>query len=260
MTLVLRLEGVRYAYPGSRSVALDGIDLELEAGRVLGIVGPNDAGKSTLCLVASGLAPRFVGGRLEGSVRLGDRETRDLESYEAAQRCGLLFQNPETQLSGTAPTVFEEVAIGARNLGLAVAEVLRRVDWALGTLRIADLAARDPARLSGGQAQLVALASVLALEPALLALDEPTSELDPEGTRLVGDALARLSRERGTAILVAEHKTGLLRGLADEVVLLDEGHVVIAGPASKVLGDPALPAHGVAPPPAVERGLPVAAG
>jgi energy-coupling factor transport system ATP-binding protein len=260
VTPVLRLEGVRYAYPGSRAMALDGIDLELEAGRVLGVVGPNEAGKSTLCLVASGLAPRFVGGRLDGSVRLGGVETRDLAPHEAAQRCGLLFQNPETQLSRTAATVFEEVAIGPRNLGLALAEVLRRVDSTLGALGIADLAARDPSRLSGGQAQLVALASVLALEPPLLALDEPTSELDPDGTRLVGDALARLSRQKGTAILVAEHKTGLLRAIADEIVLLDRGRVILAGPASKVLADPALPAHGVALPPAIERRLPVAAG
>jgi energy-coupling factor transporter ATP-binding protein EcfA2 len=260
MTPVLRLEAVRYAYPGSRAMALDGIDVELEAGRVIGIVGPNDAGKSTLCVVASGLAPRFVGGRLDGSVRLGGVETRDLAPHESAQRCGLLFQNPETQLSRTAPTVFEEIAIGPRNLGLALAEVLRRVDSALGVLGIADLAARDPSRLSGGQAQLVALACVLALEPPLLALDEPTSELDPEGTRLVGDALARLSRQRGTAILIAEHKTALLQAMADEVVLLDQGRVVLAGPAPKVLADPTLATHGVASPPAVERRLPVAAG
>jgi energy-coupling factor transporter ATP-binding protein EcfA2 len=259
MTPALRIDAVRYAYPGGREMALDGIDLELEAGRVLGIVGPNDAGKSTLCLVASGLAPRFVGGRLEGSVRLGDRETRELAPFEAAQRCGILFQSSESQLSGTASTVFEEVAIGPRNLGLALGEVLRRVDAALGSLGIADVAARDPSRLSGGQAQLVALASVLALEPAVLALDEPTSQLDPEGTRLVGGALARLARERGTAILIAEHRTALLEGIADEVVVLDAGRIVLAGSAASVLHDPILPAHGVAPPRSAERRLPVGA-
>lgn len=260
MSSVLRLEAVRYAYPAGRSAALDGIDLELEAGRVLGVIGPNDAGKSTLALAASGLAPRFVGGRLDGSVRLGDRDTRDLAPHEAAQRCGLLFQDPETQLSGTARTVFEEVAIGPRNLGLDLDEVLRRVDSALGRLGIAELEARDPARLSGGQAQLVALAAVLALEPPLLALDEPTSELDPDGTRLVGDALRRLAGERGTAIIVTEHKTGLLRAIADDVVLLDAGRVVTSGVASKVLADPILLEHGVAPPPPIERRLPAVAG
>ncbi len=259
MTPVLRLEAVCYAYPGSRAAALDGIDLVLDAGRVLGLVGPNDAGKSTLCLVASGLVPRVVGGRLDGTVRLGDRDTRALASFEAAQRCGILFQNPENQLSGTAATVFEEVALGPRNLGLELGEVLRRVEAALGSLRIADLAAREPSRLSGGQAQLVALASVLALEPAVLALDEPTSQLDPEGTSLVGNALARLARERGTAILVAEHKTALLQDVADDIVVLDAGRVVLAGPAPSVLRDPTLPAHGVAPPPSAERQLPIGA-
>lgn len=249
MTLVL--EGVRYRYAGARGPALDGVDLTVGAGRVTGVVGANDAGKSTLCLVASGLAPGAIGGHVEGRVAIAGLDPSRARLHEIAQRCGSLFQNPSTQLSGTAATVWEEVAFGPRNLALPLDDVVDRVEGALDTLGIADLGDRDPGRLSGGQAQLVALASVLALRPACLVLDEPTSQLDPHGTRLVGEALGRVARELGVAILVAEHKTALLGRLADDVVVLDQGRIALAGPAADVLADPGLEALGVEPPPAV---------
>lgn len=248
---VLRLADVRYRYPGTRAPALDGIELEVRAGEVLGLVGPNDAGKSTLCLVAAGLAPQAIGGRLEGRVEIGGDATVDLRPYQLAQRAGILFQNPSTQLSGTVSTVWEEVAFGPRNLGLTTDEIVDRVAWAMDLLGVVPLGPRDPTRLSGGQAQLVALASVLALRPACLILDEPTSQLDPAGTRLVGDALASLAKDAATAILVAEHKTDLLARLADRVAVLDGGRVVTIGASSEVLADSRLAAWGVEPPAAV---------
>jgi energy-coupling factor transporter ATP-binding protein EcfA2 len=257
MALVLR--GARYTYAGTRRAVLDGVDLEVQAGRVVGLVGPNDAGKSTLCLVAAGLAPNAIGGRLEGSVLIDGDESVTLRSFEAAGRCGILFQNPQTQLSGTAVTVFEEVAFGPRNLGLDLADIVARVDWALAALGIGQLASREPGKLSGGQAQLVALAAVLALRPGLLVLDEPTSQLDPAGTRLVGDALARLAGETGTAILIAEHKTDLLARLSHEVVVLDGGRIVAGGPTATILADPVLETLGVEPPAAVSIARAVAA-
>jgi len=244
----LALANVSYRYAGTSSTALERVSLEIEPGEVLGLVGPNDAGKSTLCLVAAGLAPGSIGGRLDGSVLLDGRDTRELKPYEAAQRCGILFQNPATQQSGTATTVFEEIAFGPRNLGLDLAEILQRVEEALAVLGIGGLVARDPHRLSGGEAQLVALASVVAMRPGALVLDEPTSQLDPAGTRLVGDALAHLATKLGTAILIAEHKTNLLARLADEVVVLDGGQVVARGSTAAVLGSDDLVGHGVRPP------------
>jgi energy-coupling factor transporter ATP-binding protein EcfA2 len=247
----LALSGVRYQYAGTSAWALDGIDLSVGAGHILGVVGPNDAGKSTLALVASGLAPLAIGGRLEGSAALGGRETRELAAHEAAQRCGILFQNPSTQLSGTAHTVWEEVAFGPRNLGFDLAEIVTRVEQSLATLRIGYLAPKDPTRLSGGQAQLVALASVLALRPACLVLDEPTSQLDPEGTRLVGEGIRRLAGETGSAVLVVEHKTGLIVDVADRAIVLSAGRIVAGGPAREVLASPEVAVLGVDPPPAV---------
>ncbi|MGZ6345283.1 MAG: energy-coupling factor ABC transporter ATP-binding protein, partial [Candidatus Limnocylindrales bacterium] len=164
----LRLEGLTYRYVGTTRASLEGIDLALEPGQVLGLVGANEAGKSTLCLVAAGLAPATIGGRLEGRVLIDDLDTAKARPFEVAQRCGILFQNPVTQLSGTSPTVWEEVAFGPRNLALSLGEVVERVEASLRTMRIEELAARDPARLSGGQAQLVALAGVLALRPRYL--------------------------------------------------------------------------------------------
>ncbi|MEO8570583.1 MAG: ABC transporter ATP-binding protein [Chloroflexota bacterium] len=247
----LRLTGVRYQYPATTRRALDGVDLEVRAGEVLGLVGPNDAGKTTVCLVAAGLAPQSIGGRLEGRVELGGQATIDLRPHQLAQRAGSLFQNPATQLSGTVSTVWEEVAFGPRNLGLTIDEIVERVEWALGLLGLAGLGQRDPTRLSGGQAQLVALASILVLRPACLILDEPTSQLDPAGTRLVGAALADLAGAGATAILIAEHKTDLLARLAQRVAVLDGGRVVAVGSSADVLADDRLAAWGVEAPSAV---------
>jgi energy-coupling factor transport system ATP-binding protein len=253
------MRDARYAYAGTSRQVLAGVDLDVEAGRVVAVVGPNEAGKSTLCLVAAGLAPIAIGGRLEGSVLLTGDETAGLAAHQAAQRCGILFQNPATQLSGTTSTVWEEIAFGPRNLGLDVGAIVERVEGAMATLDIAGLAERDPQRLSGGQAQLVALASVLALQPSLLVLDEPTSQLDPAGTRLVGEALSRFAAENGTAVLLVEHKTGLVARIADEVAVLVGGRIVQHGPTAEILADPALAEQGVDPPPAVRIERAVAA-
>ena len=250
-TAPLVVDSVGYTYAGARTKALVDVSLDVPAGRIVAVVGPNDGGKSTLCLVAAGLAPAVIGGRLAGEVRLSGASTADLRPHEAAQRCGILFQDPLTQLSGTAETVWEEIALGPRNVGLALPEIVQRVGEAMASLGIGDLAARDPTRLSGGQAQLVALASVIALRPACLVLDEPTSQLDPSGTRLVGAAIRRLAKEAGTAVLLVEHKTGLVAEIADEACVLAEGRLVARGAVEAVLSDGGVEALGIDLPPAV---------
>jgi energy-coupling factor transport system ATP-binding protein len=250
----LVLDGVTYRYAGSARSALEGIDFTIRPGEVVGVVGANEAGKSTMCLVAAGLAPATIGGRLEGRVTIDDLLTAEARPHELAQRCGVLFQNPVTQLSGTAPTVWEEVAFGPRNLGLALALIVERVESALEALRIADLAPRDPRRLSGGQAQLVALASIVAMRPAYLVLDEPTSQLDPLGTKLVGAALVDLLADTETGILLVEHKTDLLSEVAQRVVVLADGRMVAMGATADILGDPRLADWGVDAPSAIRIG------
>jgi energy-coupling factor transporter ATP-binding protein EcfA2 len=249
--MAIEVQGARYRYAGGTAEALRGVDVRLEPGRVVGVVGANESGKSTLCLVAAGIAPAVVGGNLAGAVRIDDRPTTELRPYELAQHCGVLQANPIAQLSHTTSNVFEEVAFGPCNLALPLEEVAQRVRWAMEAIGISDLGPRNPLHLSGGQAQLVALASVLALRPRYLILDEPTSELDPAGTRLVSDSLARVARETGVGILVAEHKTDVLAGIADDVLVLDRGTVALAGPAAEVLADPRLAELGVDPPSSV---------
>ena len=246
--MAIELTAVTYRYPGSRTPALGPVDLVVERGRVLGVAGANESGKTTLCLVASGLAPAVVGGKLDGSVRIDGVDAATLRPYELAQRCGVLFQHAQTQLSHTTATVFEEVGFGPCNLGRAIPEVTERVWWALRAIGAEALAPRDPSRLSGGQSQLVALASVLALRPKYLILDEPTSELDPAGTRLIADALARVAAETGAGILVVEHRLDVLSQIADEVMVLAHGQVALSGPAATVLSDPRLGGLGVEPP------------
>ncbi len=233
----LRLHNVTYRYAGADQPAVHELELALDPGEVVGVVGANESGKSTLALVAAGLAPAVIGGRLDGVVYVDGLDSREAPAHALAQRCGILFQNPTTQLSGTARTVWEEVSFGPRNLGLPLAEIGERVEWALRTLAIQSLEARDPGAVSGGQAQLVALAGVLAMRPANLVLDEPTSELDPQGTRLVGDALARLAGETGTALLIAEHKTDLLARICTRIVILSGGRLVHSALAADVLAD-----------------------
>jgi energy-coupling factor transport system ATP-binding protein len=245
---MLELRRVGYRYAGyARPVVYD-IDLTLEDGQIVGLVGANEAGKSTVCLVASGLAPGSIGGDLTGEGALIDgAPMADLPLHELATRVGIGFQNPASQLSGVTGSVFEEVALGPMNLGLSRRETVERTRAAMTTLGIEHLAEREPGRLSGGEAQLVVIASLLAMRPHHLVLDEPTAQLDPAGTRLVGDAFRALASS-GTALLVAEHKTDLLDGLCDRVVVLDAGRVAANGDAGTVLADPRLESWGVDPP------------
>ncbi|HLE59335.1 MAG TPA: ABC transporter ATP-binding protein [Candidatus Limnocylindria bacterium] len=258
--LMLTFESVSYRYAGAARPSLQDVSLVIGSGEVVGLVGASEAGKTTLCLVAAGLAPRTVRGTLSGRILLDGTDMAPLAIHELAGRVGIAFANPATQLSGVAGTVYVEVAFGPMNLGLPRSEVIDRTDAALRALKIIDLAEREPALLSGGQQQLVAMAGLLALGPAHLVLDEPTAQLDPAGTRLVAQALARLAMD-GASILVAEQKTDLLASICDRVVVLDAGRVALDGPAAEVLGDPRLADLGVAAPASVRlRRLADAAG
>ena len=244
---MLELGDVTYRHAGARRPTILDLSLTLRDGEVVGVVGANEAGKSTLCLVAAGLAPRVIGGTLTGRVLLDGDDAASLATHELPSRVGIVFQDPDTQLTGVTRTVYEEVAFGPSNLGLSTSEVIARTDAALDGLAIRDLEERDPGHLSGGQRQLVAIASMLAMRPRHLVLDEPTAQLDPLGTAWVGEALRQLARA-GHSILVVEHKTDLLAAVATRVIALDAGTIVLDGDTTSVLHDPRLPELGVAPP------------
>jgi energy-coupling factor transporter ATP-binding protein EcfA2 len=245
--VTLSLSEIGYRYAGATRASLLDIDLDLPDGAVVGVAGASESGKTTLCLVAAGLAPRTVGGQIRGHVTLDGENTDGWPMHRLSRQIGIGFQNPSTQLSLVAGTVFEEVAFGPMNLALPRNEVVNRTWSALEALGIESLAERDPRRLSGGQQQLVAMAGLLAMRPKHLVLDEPTAQLDPAGTRMVADAIARLASE-GASILVAEQKTDLLAAVASEMVVLSDGGIALRGPADEVLADPRLTELGVAEP------------
>ncbi len=245
--MTIALAGIGYRYAGANDAALLDIDLELRDGEVVGLAGASESGKTTLCLVLSGLAPRTVGGQIRGRIALDGENIDAWPMHRLSQRIGIGFQNPSTQLSQVAGSVFEEVSFGPMNLGIPRDEVVERTWSALDALRIDGLAERDPQRLSGGQQQLVAIAGLLAMRPSHLVLDEPTAQLDPAGTRMVADAIATLAGE-GASILVAEQKTDLLADVATEVVVLAHGRIALRGPARNVLGDERLAELGVMEP------------
>ncbi len=249
----LAVRGVTYRYPNRDHDALRDVSLEVDAGELVGIVGLNGAGKTTLCHLFVGFVPHFYGGSLEGEVQVRGIDTRDASIVTLAGSVGYVFQQPAQQFSGAAMTVYEEVAFGPENLGLERSETRRRVDEVLGVLHVEELADRSPWEISGGQQQRVALASVLAMRPRILVLDEPTSQLDPVGTREVFAAIGELWAS-GMTVIMVEHKLDLLVEIATRIVHLHEGRIVADGSPAAVVGSEGLRAHGLEPPAVVEIG------
>ncbi len=239
----VNLQNVTYKYPLTDKPVLENIDLQVEEGEFVAIVGPNGAGKSTLCYTLSGFIPHFYKGELSGVVEVAGRETRQSTLDEWVLNVGLAFQNPFNQISGAKYTVFEEIAFGLENIGVPREEMKDRVERALEMTGIRDLADRSPYSLSGGQQQRVALTSILVMEPRLLVLDEPTSQMDPIGTREVFGVVRKMA-ERGMTVILAEHKVEWIAQFADRVVALYEGKILLDGKPGEVLTSDLLDGKG----------------
>ena len=233
----LVLEQVSYAYPGAPQESLSDIELSIGEGEWVGVSGPTNAGKSTLCLLAMGLAPHFFGGRLKGTVTVFGKDSRTTTVAERSADVGLLFQNPFTQISGARERVDDEIAFGPECHGLSKADIEERVAEAMSLVGLAELAARHPANLSGGQLQRLALASLLAMRPRLLLLDEPTSQLDPAGTSAIFEVLAGL-HSRGITIVMVEHRLEKLSELCPRIVALAGGRLLADGTPEEVFNRP----------------------
>ena len=241
---MIDLTGVTYAYPDAAAPVLRALDLHVPAGTLCGVVGASGAGKSTLAKVVSGFVPHAEGGELAGTVRVAGIDVPGTTLAEAVEHVGLVTQNPFNQISGARYTVREEIAFGLENLGIPREEMVDRIGAVADLLGLEAFLDRSPYALSGGQMQLVAIASMLVMRPQVLVMDEPTSQLDPGGTRLVFDVVARLSAA-GTTVLLLEHKLEQLRDHADHVVVLHEGRVALAGGPREVLSDERLHTWGV---------------
>lgn len=240
--VIVNLQHVTYRYPMTEHPVLEDISLRIEEGEFVAIIGPNGAGKSTLCYTVAGFIPHFFKGELEGTVEVAGVESRQAGLEQRVRSVGLVFQNPFNQISGAKYTVFEEIAFGLENLGVSRAEMPARVRQAMALTGITDLAERSPYALSGGQQQRVALASILVMEPRVLVLDEPTSQLDPVGTREVFGVIQNLAL-RGMTVLMVEHKLEWVAAFADRVVALDNGRILAEGTPAEVLTDERLLEH-----------------
>jgi energy-coupling factor transport system ATP-binding protein len=215
----------------------------VEEGEFVALIGPNGAGKSTLCYTLAGFVPHFFKGELTGTVEVAGGETKNSSLNEWVLKVGLAFQNPFNQISGAKYTVFEELAFGLENIGVPREEMKARVAEAMKLTGISDLADRSPYSLSGGQQQRVALTSILVMQPKVLVLDEPTSQMDPIGTRDVFGVIREMA-ERGMTVILAEHKVEWIAQFADRVIALKDGQILLDGTPSEVLTSPLLPEYG----------------
>jgi cobalt/nickel transport system ATP-binding protein len=227
---MLRVKDLTVRYAGAEErPALDGVSFSVSPGERLGLIGSNGAGKSTLLLTLIG-AVDFCGGR----ITVADIPVEKKYFRELRRKAGMVFQNPEDQLF--MPTVADDVGFGLRNYGYDEDAVWERTDAVLRRLGIGHLAGRMTHKLSGGEKRLAALAGVLALEPSLLFLDEPSSFLDPRARRMLIGVLADLPQ----AMLMATHDFDLAEALCSRVLILQEGRIAAEGSAETLLRDQAL--------------------
>jgi len=244
---VIAVENLKYRYPHADALALDGLTFTVEKGEFIGIVGANGAGKSTLSQALIGLVPQFYNGAYGGRVLIDGLPAESTPISELCCKVGLVFQNPFNQLSGAKDNVYEEVAFGMQNLGVPRAEMHRRTENALKLLDIWQFRDRNPFDLSGGQMQRVAIASILVMEPDIIVLDEPTSQLDPQGSEEVFRTVDKLAHS-GITILMIEQKIEKIAAYCDRILLLHQGHQIAFDAPQKVFSRPDLEQLGVQAP------------
>ena len=230
--VVIETKDVTYTYPGATKPSIENVSISINKGDFVILTGPSGCGKTTLCRCFNGLLPHFYNGKLEGTITVADLNVADHKIYELARHVGLVFQNPENQLF--ALSVEKDVAFGLENFAMPRDEMRKRVDWALQIAGISDLSERPPHELSGGQQQRVAIASVLAMQPDIMILDEPTSFLDPVGAEKIFEVLNELNKKLGITIILVEHRLDLAAKYANHVIVMNNGTVALAGTPKEI--------------------------
>jgi energy-coupling factor transporter ATP-binding protein EcfA2 len=226
--------GFTFAYRRGEEPVVDGLSLELQESRVTLVTGPSGAGKTTICRAANGLVPHEFKGPMAGTVTIAGRyDSREYGVAALSKLVGVMSQDPETQLFN--PTVFDEIAFGPCNYGLPPDEIRERAQRLLDLTRLSQDRDKNPHNLSGGQQQACALASILSSGPIALVLDEPTSNIDPLGSRVVLDLVTSLAREENRTTMLVEHKMEELVDLVDEMIVVHEGKVMHRGTVRDVL-------------------------
>jgi energy-coupling factor transporter ATP-binding protein EcfA2 len=230
---VIETKNLTYTYPGGTKPSISDASIKVEKGEFVLITGPSGCGKTTLCRCLNGLIPHFYQGELKGEITVAEMDATKHPTYEMAKHVGLVFQNPENQLF--ALSIEKDVAFGLENLGFPREEMRKRVDWALNLTGIYDLRERSPYEVSGGQQHRVAIAAVLAMQPEIIVLDEPTSFLDPLSAEKIFEVIHELNKKLGITVVLVEHRLDLTAKYANHIIIMDEGKVCFDGETREVL-------------------------
>jgi len=232
MEIIAQLDKVSYLYPSSSDLVLKNISLEIRKGEFLGIIGPTGAGKTTLCLTLNGIVPQFYGGRFFGYATVAGLDTLSYPVSTFARYVGAVFEDPENQLLATS--VENEIAFTLENLKVPREEIIARIPRVLAAVRLEGMEKKQPSELSGGQKQRLAIAAALAVQPALLILDEPTSQLDPVGSKEVFATIKELNRSLGITIVMVSHAAEEMAENADRIAILREGMIEKIGTPAEI--------------------------
>jgi len=230
---VIETKNLAYTYPGGTKPSINDVSIKVEKGEFVLITGPSGCGKTTLCRCFNGLIPHFYQGELKGEITVAGKDVTKFQTHEMAKHVGMVFQNPENQLF--ALSIEKDVAFGLENLGFAREEMRRRVDWALKLAGIYELRERSPHEVSGGQQQRVAIASVLAMQPEIIVLDEPTSFLDPLSAEKIFEVIHDLNKTLGITVVLVEHRLDLTAKYANHIIIMDEGKICSDGETRQIL-------------------------
>ncbi len=230
---MIRIQDLTFTYQDETKPALKEVNLSLEEGDFLGIIGPAGAGKTTLARVISGVIPHHYRGDYYGSASVGGLDTVDASLTDLSRLVGMVFQDVDSQI--ISPLVEDEILYGLENFAVPREEIPARMEYALGKVGIPELRDRSIASLSGGQRQKVAIASIIALRPKVLVLDEPTGELDPRSSRQIFSLLKELNEEQGITVVLIEQKIMLLCEFAKRLAVLSDGRIVRQGETREVL-------------------------
>lgn len=224
---MIEIKELTFKYSGSKKNALENVSLTIEKGDFVGLIGESGAGKTTLCSCINGLIPHHYTGDFYGSVKIQGTDTFDIEPGKLALKVGSVFQDVDSQL--VSFFVEDEILFGLENFGIPKDQIEQRITAALEALEIQELRHREISTLSGGQKQKVAIAAILALEPDILVLDEPTGELDPASSVQIFKQLQKLNKEKGITIVVAEQKIMLLCEYVKKLIVLEKGTLIHYG-------------------------------
>jgi len=230
---MITIQDFSFWYPGRDAASLEQVNIQVKAGEFILLTGPTGCGKSTLLKCLNGIIPHLSGGRAEGVVQIGGNNVRELSMAELSAQVGLVQQSPDDQIFATV--IQDEVAFGPENLCMPPEEINRRLDWALEAVDLGGFRLRSTTALSGGQKQRLAIAAMLALQPKILALDEPISQLDPQGATEVMNVIKKLNQKYGVTVVMVEHRIHEVAQYVDRIVVMNGGKVVFDAPVREAM-------------------------